>query len=424
MGFLYIQNISITHRRIKVISLPDTRTVMTKNHFITSFKKRILAAMASCLILMVLSCEKQGELKKASKGVRVAPVEVVDIAQGPITLLRTFNGTLEAKAEFVVAPRIGGRVERLAVNLADKVTRGQVVAELDNGEYIQAVAQANADLAVAMADLEEAKSSFKIASREFERVQTLKKRGVASDTQLDIIMADQAAKQAQLEVAKAHVTRAEALLETANIKLGYTKVKADWHGGDDQRLVAERYIDEGHTVSANTSLLLIVELAPITGIIYVTEKDYARLQSGQIAELSTDAYPGETFEGRIDRISPIFRKETRQARVELIIENPEFRLKPGMFIRTTVKLDSVNNATIIPEAALTSRDDQPGVFWVNEEKNTVSWVPVQVGIRQSGKIQIEGNKLLGRVVTLGHQLIDEGSAIIITNDKQKKAASQ
>ena len=387
---------------------------MTKKHFKTSISGAGLIGVALCLIL-VLSCVKQDEQKKASKGVRSAPVEVVDIERGSITLLRTFNGTLEAQAEFVVAPKIGGRVERLTVNLADTVTRGQIVAELDNGEYIQAVAQAKANLTVAMANLEKEKIALKIASREFERVKTLEKRGVASETQLDNIMADQAAKQAQLEVAKAIVIRTEALLETANIKLGYTKVRADWRGGDAQRLVAERYIDEGHTVSANTALLLIVELSPINAIIFVTEKDYTRLHTGQTAQLSTDAYPGEIFEGRINRISPIFRKETRQARVELTIENPEFRLKPGMFIRTTVKLDKVDNATIIPGAALTSRDHQPGVFLVNAQKKIVLWRPVQVGIRQGDRVQIEGSGLVGQVVSLGHQLIDQGSAINITN---------
>jgi RND family efflux transporter MFP subunit len=231
---------------------------------------------------------------------------VTEITHGPITLRRTFNGTLEARAEFMVAPKVGGRIEKLAVNLADTVTRGQVVAELDNDEFVQAVAQAKADLAVARANLVEAKSALERADREFERIKILKKRGVASESQYDTSLAEQSAKQAQLEVAGAQVTRAEAQLETANIWLGYTKVTADWTGGEDKRVVAERYVDEGHTVTANTPLLLIVELEPITGIIHVTEKEYARLRPGQTARLTTDAFPGEEFVGRIDRISPVF----------------------------------------------------------------------------------------------------------------------
>jgi multidrug efflux pump subunit AcrA (membrane-fusion protein) len=77
------------------------------------------------------------------------PVEVAQIQRGPIALQRTFSGELEALAEFVVAPKVSGRVERVMVKIADTVQRGQVVAELDNDEYIQAVAQARADLEVA-----------------------------------------------------------------------------------------------------------------------------------------------------------------------------------------------------------------------------------------------------------------------------------
>ncbi|NIR30343.1 MAG: HlyD family efflux transporter periplasmic adaptor subunit, partial [Gammaproteobacteria bacterium] len=70
-----------------------------------------------------------------------------------------------------------------------------------------------------------------------------------------------------------------------------------------------------------------VELDPITAVFYVTERDYARLKPGQEAALSTDAYPGESFSGRIVRIAPVFRESTRQARVELRVANPDLRLK-------------------------------------------------------------------------------------------------
>jgi len=391
------------------------------------FKKYVFLAImvgaVICLWFLLNQFQKQKGSDKGDKEVRAAPVEVTSIQRGPISLRRTFNGTLEAKAEFMVAPKVAGRVERLTVNLADTVENGQIVAELDNDEYVQAVAQAQADLAVAKANLVEAETALKITKREFERVETLKSRGVASESQYDQVMANQSAKRAQLEVAKAQMTRAEALLEAANIRLGYTKVTANWASGDNRRVVAERFVDEGQTVSANASLILIVELDPITGIIFVTEKDYARMQPGQTALLTTDAYQGEVFEGRIDRISPVFRKATRQARVELTIENPRFRLKPGMFIRATVELESVAEAVIIPEEALAIRDDQPGVFVVNEDKMTVSWRPVRVGIREGERVQVEGEALSGRIVSLGHQLVDDGSAITIAGDDEPNAAA-
>jgi RND family efflux transporter MFP subunit len=349
-------------------------------------------------------------------------VEVSPVERGPIELRRTFSGALAPRAEFVVAPKVSGRVERLTVNISDLVRRGQVVGELDNDEYVQAVAQARADLAVARANLAEARSALEIASRDLERIKTLRQRGVASEAQLDGARANRLAKQVELEVAEAQVMRAESALETANIRLGYTRITAGWSGGDEERVVAERFVDEGETVSANTPLLRIVELHPITGVVFVTERDYARLQPGQKVMLQTDAFPGEEFPGRIERIAPVFRQETRQARVELAVDNAGRRLKPGMFIRATVVLEQLADAVIVPEQALTRRGDRTGIFLVSEDGHSVHWREVTIGIRDGERVQLEGENLVGRVVTLGQQLLEDGSAISIPADQAVPAA--
>jgi RND family efflux transporter MFP subunit len=359
---------------------------------------------------------------KSGKALRPVPVEVAQIQRGPIALQRIFSGELEARAEFVVAPKVSGRVERVLVNIADTVKRGQVVAELDNDEYVQAVAQAQADLEVARAKLSESRSALEIAKREFKRTESLLKRGIASDSEFDAIKQDQLAKQAQLKVAAAQVTKAESSLETANIRLGYTQVTAGWSGGDEDRVVAERYVDEGQTVAANAPLLLIVELNPIVGVVFVTEKDYAQLKPGQFVSLTTDAYPGEQYPGRIDRIAPVFRKSTRQARIEMTIDNPQHRLKPGMFIRATAVLARLPEATIVPEQALTIRDDRSGIFIVSEDGRSVAWREAKAGIREGNRVQVEGEGLSGRVVTLGQQLLKDGSAITIPAEQNKTAA--
>jgi RND family efflux transporter MFP subunit len=350
---------------------------------------------------------------KSGKDLRPVPVEVAPIQRGPIALQRTFSGELQALAEFVVAPKVSGRVERVIVNIADTVKRGQVVAELDNDEYVQAVAQAQADLEVARAKLSEAGSALEIAGREFKRTESLLKRGIASDSEFDAARQDRLAKQAQLKVAVAQVVKAESSLETANIRLRYTQVTAGWTGGSELRVVAERYVDEGQTVAANAPLLLIVELHPIVGVVFVTERDYAYLKPGQLVSLTTDAYPDEQYTGCIDRIAPVFRKSTRQARIEMTIDNPQHRLKPGMFISAAVVLARVPEATIVPEQALTSRDDRSGVFIVSADGRSVAWREVKAGIREGNRVQVEGEGLSGQVVTLGQQLVKDGSAITI-----------
>jgi len=354
---------------------------------------------------------------------RPVPVAVAPIERGAIALKRSFSGELEAMAEFVVAPKVGGRVEKMAVAIADAVARGQVVAELDNDEYVQAVAQAQADLEVARANQSEAESALEIAAREFKRTESLLQRGIASDSQFDAVRQERSARQAQLKVAEAQVAKAQSSLETANIRLGYTKVTAGWAGGDDYRVVGERYVDAGQTVAANTPLLLIVELDPIQGVIHVTEKDYAYLTPGQHVDLTTDAYPGETFLGEILRIAPVFSKSTRQARIEMSIDNPGHRLKPGMFSNAMVELERLTDAIIVPEQAVTRREDRSGVFIVNEEGTTVAWREVRVGIREGDRVQVTGEGLSGWVVTLGQQMVTDGARISIPKIPQVTQAT-
>lgn len=354
-------------------------------------------------------------------GERSVPVEVAAIEQGAIELRRTFTGTLDARAEFVVAPKIGGLVEEISVDIADSVTRGQVVARLDNAEYLSAVTQAEADLAVAQANLGEARSQLTIAERELRRLDKLRERGVSSESQLDLAKADQLAKQAHVEVSLAQVTRTRAALETARIRLGYTEVSAGWTGGGEQRLVAERYLDEGETVSANAPLLRIVELDSLIAVFFVTERDYALLHTGLHADVGTDSYPGEVFPGEIERIAPVFRSSTRQARVEVRVDNPQLRLKPGMFARITLVLDRVAEAIIVPEQALVTRDGHSGLFVVADAGGSVVWHEVSVGIREGERVQVNADNLAGRVVILGQQLLQDGSRIAIAGAAQAVA---
>lgn len=355
-------------------------------------------------------------------GERVAAVEVSPIERRPLDLQRTFSGALKAESKLLVAPKVAGRIDRLEVDLADPVERGQIVVMLDDEEFVQAVEQAEAAEAVAKANLVQAENALEISRREYQRIVELREDGIASDSQYDLAQADLMQKEAQLKVAQAEVRRAAAVLESARIRLGYTQVKADWPEGDAQRFVAERYVDEGETISANEPMFLIVQLDPIVAVIQVTERDYGQLHRGLEARFHTDAFPGKSFEGHVERIAPVFRESSRQAQVELTLANPEFELKPGMFIRATVILDHVEEAVAVPEAALTKRGGVMGVFLVDESGGRVSWQPVETGIRSQGWVQLLNENLTGRVVTLGQHLIDDGSSITIAGTFESQPA--
>ena len=381
----------------------------------------VIAALVTWLLFDRLGDNAGGESNRRGDD-RPIPVEIGTIEREPIELRRTFTGTLEASAAFVVAPKVGGRIEELTPDLGDKVEWNQVVARLDNAEFTQAVAQAQADVEVAKANLKEAESLLEIARREVQRVESLSKRGVSSESERDAAMADLLAREAHLQVSQAQLVRAEAELEAARVRLGYTEVTAGWSGtSGEQRIVAERFVDEGETVSANAPLLEIVDLDPVTAVFYVTERDYALLKQGQKVVLRTDAYPGETFSGSLKRIAPVFRENTRQARVELVVDNSDQRLKPGMFVRATIVLDRVEETLTIPAQALTRRNGSDGVFLVEEENSSVKWQPVTPGIRQDERLEIRDTDLSGQVVTLGQQLLDDGSAIILPQAEENSS---
>lgn len=344
---------------------------------------------------------------------RLVPVEVVAVQRGPLSLHRTFSGTISPSAQFAVAPKVSGRIQRLLVDVSDPVVRGQVVVQMENEEFKQEVIEAEARLAVAEANRDEAVSHFVITRRQLERAKTLNARGIASESSYDSVQAEFLTGQSAVKVAEANLTREDALLRAARIRLGYTEVKADWQHGDNERTVAERFVDEGNTVAANTPILTVVEIDPVIGVIQVTEKDYPQIRLGQQAKLQADGFPDKIFIGTVSRISPIFRESSRQAEIEIQIANPKHLLKPGMFIRCTLELDRVETAISVSEMALTKRNNQLGVFRVTENSTSVEWVEVKPGFKSGNQVQLKDPELSGRVVTLGKQFLKEGSKIRI-----------
>lgn len=347
---------------------------------------------------------------------RIVPVEVATVQRGPLSFYRTFSGTIDPRAQFAVAPKVSGRVQRLLVDVSDTVVRGQIVVQMENAEFEQEVVEAEARLAVAKANRDEAVNRYVIAKRQLDRAKALHTKGIASESAYDTAQAQFLTGQSAVKVAEANLKREEALLRAASIRLGYTQVKADWQQGDDERTIAERFVDEGNTVAANTPILSIVEIDPVIAVIQVTEKDYPLIRLGQKAKVQADGYPDTVFTGTVSLISPVFQESSRQAKMELEIANPEHLLKPGMFTRCTLELDRAEDAVSVPEMAITKRNNQLGVFRVAEDATSVEWVEVTPGFTSGDQVQLIGSKLFGQVVTLGQQFIEEGAKVRIVSE--------
>ncbi len=344
---------------------------------------------------------------------RAVPVEVTPIKRGSIRDVAQFTGSLRASARFVISPKIQGRLEELRVDIGDHVENGMLIAVLDGEEYILAVTQAEAELEVSRANLQDAKSALEIAARELERVQELQQERVASEAELDTAQAKHSAARAAHEVAKAQIQQREAALEAARVRLSYTRIHARWSDGPEKRIVSEKHIDEGNMLRANDPIVAIVDIDSVIAQINVIERDFPEIRIGQSALITADAYPDRTFEGRVVRRAPILAEETRQAMVEIRIPNTDLALAPGMYVRARIEFSRKEDATIIPASSIVNRDDQKGIFIADEETETASFLPVETGITEGEIVEITHPVAEGMVVTLGQHLLEDGAAVRI-----------
>lgn len=451
--------------------------------------KRVLLAVVVVALLGALGWriwEKIGEKRsqaaaKEGGGRRggVVPVAVEPVRRETIRDIRTFTGTLRPDSEYVVAPKISGRLRTLAVRLGDPVKRGQLIAELDPEELTRRVEQAQAELAVAKANVEkvrldaeledqeltqkavqveaelgisqanvaEAASNLKVAEREFERAQTLRGKTIMSQSGFEEAEAQYLAAKARSQVALAQVAEREAALKSAQVRLSetqksaranelllarsqvaqqeaavksaevqlaYTRICAEWEGGEGDRYVGSRFVDEGAMLTSNTPILSVVNITTLRAFIYVIERDYPQIKVGQEAAVTTDAYPDRTFVGRIARISQVLQETSRQALVEVEIPNADLQLKPGMFVRLAIEFAEHSDATVVPREAVVRHGDQQGVFVIDETGAAVRFVAVKTGIGNSASVEVLDPPLSGSVVTLGHHLLSDGAAVVIS----------
>jgi len=372
----------------------------------------LLVGLAGWRVAQRIARQRGGAQARQARTAAVA-VSVQPVRKENIRDVRVFTGTVAPKEQFLVAPKVAGRLERLLVNIGQEVRNGDLIALLDSLEYTLQVEQARAELDVAKANVTDLQSALDIAAHELERVRELRKEQVASQSELDQAEANDRAARAKCDVALAQVKQKEAALKAAEVRRSYTRIAAAWEGGKEPRVVGERYVDEGAMLSANQPIVSILDIATVTATIFAIERDYPHVQIGQRALITTDAFPGQRFSGEIVRKAPLLKEASRQARVEIEVVNADRRLTPGMFLRAEIQFAARDGATVVPPSAVVRRNDQSGVFLVDAAATKARFVPVELGIVQGDLVEVLTPAMEGRVVTLGQHLLEDGAAIML-----------
>ncbi len=339
-------------------------------------------------------------------------VQAVNVEYTSIQEVHQFTGTVYPMHQYVMAPKVAGRVIEINKRIGDSVRRGEVIARIDDAEYQQGVLEAEANLKIAQASLVEVRGQAELASQEMERAQSLREKGISSTAELDAAMTNHHAQQARLQLTQAQVEQREAALNSARIRLSYTVLVATEPG-----LVGERFVDEGALLSPNSPVIRVVGIDRVIISTTIIERDYGRVRVGQEATVEVDGLPSERFSGVVSRIAPMLQEASRVAKMEVEVANAPHLLKPGMFARIGVALASKESAQVAPSAALVGAHGTNGgygVFVIESQSPPIArFVPVEVGIVTPEKTEIISPRLEGPVVTLGHHLLSDGSPVIL-----------
>ena len=234
------------------------------------------------------------DVKKQRPIVPVA-VEIASVEKTTIREIGIFTGSLHPFSAFVAAPKIAGRLDTIFLQIGDRVKGGQPVAALADDEYRQQVIQAEAELEVARANLQERRNTLENAGREYNRTTALRQKKIASESQLDAAESEFKTQGAKLKVANAQVAQKEAELNMAKVRLSYTQIRVPSNRAGGYWLVGERFVDEGAMLAPNTPIVSILDIGKLIAVIHVIERDYSKIQPGLEATLTTDAVSGKNL---------------------------------------------------------------------------------------------------------------------------------
>ena len=252
-------------------------------------------------------------------------VELAPVTRKDMIDTITVVGNLIGAATVDAVPRGQGRLEAVYVKLGDPVRRGQAIAKIEDRELVEQIKQADATLNVSQATIRQRQADLKLAQNNMERSKSLFERDLLPRQTFDDTDARYQAAHAQLELAMAQLEQTRSRLDELKINLSNTVITAPVEG-----FIGKRTLDPGASVGANTSFISVVDIRTVRLVINVVEKDLRRIHQGTAVEVEVDAYPGESFMGRVARLAPILDPATRTAQVEIEIPNGTYRLKPGM----------------------------------------------------------------------------------------------
>lgn len=334
-------------------------------------------------------------------------VELAPVTHAQVDRELAVVGNLIGDQTVSVVPKTAGRLQEITVKLGDRVNRGQQIARIEDQEIREQVKQAEAAFEVAKATIRQREADLDLAKTNVERSRSLFQRQLLPQQTLDDAEAKYQSAQAALDLARAQNTQSQARLDELRFNLQNTLITSPVNG-----FVAQRTADPGAFVSANAPIVDVVDIQRVRLVANIIEKDLKQIGVGDSARVEVDAYPGESFMGRIARLSPVLDPATRTAPIEVEIPNVGYRLKPGMYARVGIITESHPNALVVPTNSLVDANGTRGVYM--SVNNVAQFHAVKIGIEGNERTEIlEGLSEGDRVVTTGAAGLRNGDPIVL-----------
>ena len=365
-------------------------------------------------MFFLASCEKK-EVKLPDKE-RIAKVRVYAAETVPLKPFIETIGNLNPYDEIFISAEVGGTLKAVKVDSGAKVTKGMILAVIDDIDYTLEIQkaesilkQAEASARQAEAALNQANTSLSNTELQYQRKQALFKEQLLSKQKIDDISTrvsiarnDVAKAKATLSFTKAEVERAKVGIKIAKQKLSKTKIYSPLDG-----VIKERKISAGTYVRGGSHLFTITQNNPIRLNFTITAKDIGKIRKGQNVSFAVTAFPHREFKGKVNIIHPGLDEKTRTLRVEALAPNQDGLLKPGLFTHTRLYIGDEQDTILIPAISLLYEGNNVKVFVVEDDR--AKEIFVKTGKRHSEMIEItEGLNGGEQVIVAGQHNLSEG----------------
>lgn len=297
------------------------------------------------------------------------PVDAVPVRQAD--LLRTVQavGTLVADEEVTIRPEISGILTAIAFEEGQRIEKDAVLFSLDSQ--------------ILQAELDQAKASLALSQANYDRALSLAERGSGTQRAKD--------------EAQAALLNDQAAVVLAEQRLAKTVISAPFEG-----VLGLRHVSIGDYVVAGDEMVTLSAIDQLKADFRIPELFLAEVNVGQELNITADALPGQTFEGKVYAIDPQVDVSGRALVIRARLDNPDGKLRPGLFARIDVVLERRANALLLPESAIVPTKQGQTVFRITDGAAEV--VTVTTGLRRKGEIEILSGLNVGDMVVIGGQL--------------------